>query len=144
MDALGVEQISQRMDEGLPKLWVIRQGLRLRKRLAEVFASGSYRPIPVAGEKCAHVVAFSRGDRVISIVPRLVRSRGSWGNTTVRIPEGEWRNELTAENVKGGTVRLTQLFSSFPVALLVNGELLVAATVPFSDRRSLERVVVFA
>jgi len=122
MDALGVEQISQRMDEGLPKLWVIRQGLRLRKRLAEVFASGSYRPIPVAGEKCAHVVAFSRGDRVISIVPRLVRSRGSWGNTTVRIPEGEWRNELTAENVKGGTVRLTQLFSSFPVALLVNGE----------------------
>ncbi|MCU1258780.1 MAG: malto-oligosyltrehalose synthase, partial [Bryobacterales bacterium] len=56
LDALTPEQILARGDEGLPKLWTIRQALRIRERL------GDYARIPVGGEKCDHVIAFQRGE----------------------------------------------------------------------------------
>jgi (1->4)-alpha-D-glucan 1-alpha-D-glucosylmutase len=54
------------------------------------------------------------------VVPRLVvglTERG-WGGTTVALPEGRWRNELTGDEVEGGAVRVGELLARFPVALL--------------------------
>ncbi|HWM89600.1 MAG TPA: malto-oligosyltrehalose synthase [Thermoanaerobaculia bacterium] len=110
------EDILARMDEGLPKLWVTRQALRLRRFLGE---ESGYTPLTAKGEKAAHAFAFSRGDAVVTIVPRLVIGLGKdWGDTLLEIPPGPWRNELTGEEIAGGEVRLAGLFRRFPVALL--------------------------
>jgi len=113
------DDILRRMDEGLPKLWVIRQALALRKRLPAVFNSGDYHPLSPKGKMASHAVAFARDSDVVTIVPRLVwRARGGWDKTSIRLPAGHWYQELTGKEVNGDTVQLDELFSRFPVALL--------------------------
>jgi (1->4)-alpha-D-glucan 1-alpha-D-glucosylmutase len=108
------EEILARMDQGLPKLWVIRQALRLRDRL-----QGSYAPLPAKGERAGHVFAFSRGGELVAVVPRLVIGLGGdWGDTSLELPPGRWHDELTGEDARGGEVRLADLLRRFPVALL--------------------------
>ena len=114
------EQIWARLDEGLPKLWLIRQALRLRRRRPEWFgAEGEYRSIDAVGAGAAHVVAFARAQRAITLVPRLVLGiTAGWGDTAVVLPNGTWHNWLTGETLDGGAVRLAELLRRFPVALL--------------------------
>src|SRR5262245_37503179 len=119
LDGATPERIMARSDEGLPKLWVIRQALQLRRQRLEPFgADGAYRPLVAIGARADHVVAFARGDSVVTVVPRLVmRLEGNWLNTTLELPAGTWRNELTGDVVQG-VVPLTDLLARFPVALL--------------------------
>jgi (1->4)-alpha-D-glucan 1-alpha-D-glucosylmutase len=119
LDRATPEQIMARSDEGLPKLWVIRQALQLRRQHPAPFgADGVYRPLAAIGARADHVVAFARGDSAVTVVPRLVmRLEGNWLNTTLELPSGAWRNELTGDVVQG-VVRLTDLLARFPVALL--------------------------
>ena len=57
---------------------------------------------------------------LVTVVPRLVRLLGdSWGQTTVKLPDGQWANRLTGESIAGGKVSLAELLREFPVALLV-------------------------
>jgi len=114
-------KILDRMDEGLPKLWVIHQALHLRRRQPELFASeAGYRPIYAKGPQAPHAVAFQRGDGLVAVVPRLVLGlAGEWKETTLALPLGRWRNELTGEETEGGDVPLAGLLRRFPVALLV-------------------------
>lgn len=122
LDGMPPEAILSRMDEGLPKLWVIRQALALRRREAAAFGPdepGRYAPVEASGPRAGHVVAFARGSRVVTVAPRLVlalQERG-WGGTTLALPEGPWANQLDGAEV-GGTVRLADLLARFPVALL--------------------------
>jgi (1->4)-alpha-D-glucan 1-alpha-D-glucosylmutase len=115
------EQIWARVDEGMPKLWLIRQALALRRRQPELFGpQGDYQPLLAKGERAAHVVAFVRGSRVVTVVPRLVlKLNGEWGNTTLKVPDGAWRNELTGDDVDGDVTRMADLLARFPVALLI-------------------------
>ncbi|HEV7515217.1 MAG TPA: hypothetical protein VGR07_02850, partial [Thermoanaerobaculia bacterium] len=114
------EAILARMDEGLPKLWLIRQGLHLRRRFPELFGRGAtYRSLPVHGARAEHAVAFTRGEGVVTLVPRLVmKLGGDWGETAVDLPAGRFRNELTGEEVDGGERPVAALLARFPVALL--------------------------
>ena len=112
-----------RADEGLPKLKVVREALHLRRRQSEALgAGGAYTPLVARGDKAGHVVAFLRGDRVATVVPRLVLGLGGeWGDTTVELPPGRWHNVLTGTStgdVDGGPVLLADLLAAFPVALL--------------------------
>jgi len=43
---------------------------------------------------------------------------GDWGDTSVVLPEGRWRNELTGETTGGGAVPVSRLSARFPVVLL--------------------------
>ncbi len=115
------EAILARMDEGVPKLWLIRQGLHLRRNRPAAFGREStYEPLAASGEKADHVVGFLRGGEVAVVVPRLVLALGGdWGDTGMELPEGRWRNELTGERVAGGRVALRDLLGRFPVGLLV-------------------------
>jgi (1->4)-alpha-D-glucan 1-alpha-D-glucosylmutase len=117
---IDVEAILTRMEEGLPKLWVIRQALRLRRRRAGAFGpSGSYRPLAARGPRAAHAVAFERGGEVVTVVPRLVLGLGGdWAETSLALPAGGWHNELTGEDLAGGEQPLAELLRRFPVALL--------------------------
>jgi (1->4)-alpha-D-glucan 1-alpha-D-glucosylmutase len=117
---LGPEAILARMDEGLPKLWVLHRALELRRRLPAAFGpEGRYEPLAAQGERAAHAVAFRRGGEVVMVAPRLVLGlKDGWGNTALDLPAGSWRNELTGETLEGGEVRLASLLARFPVALL--------------------------
>jgi len=113
------EQIVHHGDEGLPKLWTIRQALHTRNSHPESFgAEGTYKPLWAAGPKAAHVVAFQRGEDVIAMAPRLLMSLGDWETTILEIPEGRWRNQFTGDIEEGGKVELGGLLRRFPVALL--------------------------
>jgi (1->4)-alpha-D-glucan 1-alpha-D-glucosylmutase len=70
---------------------------------------------PLAGR----VVAFQRGESVVTIVPRLVMTAaGRWSGTIVRIAAGIWNNVITGERVNEGDIDLEDLWHDFPVALL--------------------------
>ena len=113
------EEIWRRIDDGLPKLWVIHQTLKVRHE-GHFFAPGDrYRALFARGAKSAHVIAFARGERSITIVPRLVlKLADDWSDTAIEIAPGLWRNDLTGDKVKGGEIRVTDLLKRFPVALL--------------------------
>jgi len=119
LDSLTVEQILQRSEEGLPKLWTTRQCLRTRVCRAASFGDrGSYRPLWAAGPKAAHIVAFERGEDVITVAPRLRMSIDDWGDTMLEIPEGRWTNQFTGDTVEGGKLHAGALLRRFPIALL--------------------------
>jgi (1->4)-alpha-D-glucan 1-alpha-D-glucosylmutase len=124
IEGLSPEDILARIDEGLPKLWVIRQALHLRRRRPELFGpEARYRPLYARGTKAEHAVAFLRGEGVLSVAPRLVMGlRGDWADAVLELPEGRWENILTGEHVSGGAVRLRELLARFPVGLCVRCE----------------------
>jgi (1->4)-alpha-D-glucan 1-alpha-D-glucosylmutase len=124
LENLRVDDILARMDEGLPKLWLIRQSLRVRRDRRELFGPhGSYQPLSARGPKAEHVVAFVRGQDAITVAPRwMLRLDGDWGDTTLPLPAGRWRNSLTGDEWLGGETRLDEILARFPVALLVRQE----------------------
>ncbi|HMH53300.1 MAG TPA: malto-oligosyltrehalose synthase [Candidatus Acidoferrum sp.] len=124
LDDASPEDVWRRIDEGLPKLWTIRQTLGLRRRRPELFgAQGDYRSLEARGARARHAVVFMRGDAAITVAPRFVIGLGGdWGDTVLEVPDGRWRNELTGDVVSGGAIRLGDLLRRFPVALLAREE----------------------
>ena len=114
-------QVMARADEGLPKMWTIHQALRLRRERPEwLGAEAGYTPLAVDGAKRDHAIAYLRGERVVTVVPRLtVKLLGTWRDTTVLLPEGRWRNRLTGAVLEGGRSAVRGMLKDFPVALLV-------------------------
>jgi (1->4)-alpha-D-glucan 1-alpha-D-glucosylmutase len=120
LKTLDVDGVMARMDEGLPKLWVIHRALTLREKHREWFGrDAEYVPLMAAGAKAEHVIAYRRGENVVTAVPRLWTSfQGEWGDTSLDVPEGTWVNELSKETLQGGMIKLADLLRKFPVALL--------------------------
>ncbi|HUA33195.1 MAG TPA: malto-oligosyltrehalose synthase [Candidatus Binataceae bacterium] len=114
------EQVMERAADGSPKLWLIHKALKLRQSHPEWFGKeADITPLRVAGRKSDHVIAYSRGDSVLAIAPRLtVKLGGDWRDTTVELPAGEWFDSLGGGRIEGGTVRIEGLLRRFPVALL--------------------------
>ncbi|TCC58258.1 malto-oligosyltrehalose synthase [Kribbella pittospori] len=100
------------------KLLVTSRALRIRRQYPEAFA-GSYTPLPTSN---GHAVAFARGDAVITVATRLpaaLHRLGGWGDSTVVLPSGQWKNVLTGREVGSGAARIHELLEDLPVALLV-------------------------
>lgn len=114
------EEIMKKMDCGMPKLWVTFSALQLRRQKPEWFGKdAAYSPLAVEGSRKDHVVAYLRGDSVVTVVPRWnMRVNSNWSSTTVAFPKGLWRNVLTGDVVTGDAVRLQTLLQRFPVALV--------------------------
>ena len=124
MKGLSAREVWERRAEGLPKLWVLQKTLQFRRTHPDLFGpNGSYEPVQAVGPKAAHVVAFARAGRVVTVVPRLLlRLAKNWEDTKLRLPEGEWFNEFTGETVAGGEHAIEDLLTAFPVALLARKE----------------------
>jgi (1->4)-alpha-D-glucan 1-alpha-D-glucosylmutase len=120
---LSAEVAWREWESGLPKLWLIRRVLNMCARQPELFApSASYEAMTAQGQAAGHVVAFKRGESLIALVPRLVMGlHDDWGDTTLAMPPGTWRNELTDETVLPETAPLSTLLRKFPVALFSRG-----------------------
>jgi (1->4)-alpha-D-glucan 1-alpha-D-glucosylmutase len=115
-------------DSGAAKLHLIRCALRLRRDHPELFgADADYEALEIGGSASAHVMAFARGGRVVTVVPRLVlglRQAGGWKDTAVVLPPGEWTDVLTgrrhgAPDAPSSSAYVLKLLRDFPVALLV-------------------------
>jgi (1->4)-alpha-D-glucan 1-alpha-D-glucosylmutase len=108
------EQVIGRADEGLPKLWLIHRALSVAPRPED-----GYEPLRADGVHAGHVVAYARGTKLVTVVPRLAQSlRGGWGDTALPLPAGTWRN-VFSDGMHNGRERIATLLARFPVALLV-------------------------
>jgi (1->4)-alpha-D-glucan 1-alpha-D-glucosylmutase len=106
------------------KLLVTSATLRLRREHPEWFigADAAYRPLPTS---TGNAVAFGRGAgdgvEAVAVATRLpvaLTRHGGWGEHTLSLPEGAWRDLLTGRILDGGQVPLSELLSQLPVALL--------------------------
>jgi (1->4)-alpha-D-glucan 1-alpha-D-glucosylmutase len=108
-------------DTGAAKLLVVSRTLRARRDHPEWFEG--YEPVPATGPAADHVVAFDRGG-VVAVATRLpagLAAAGGWGDTSVQLPTGAWRDLFTGRRVvsDAGGVRLADLLDRLPVSLLV-------------------------
>ena len=113
------------------KLLVTSRALRLRREHPEWFTgpAATYAAVPTSS---AHALAVARGDDggtgAIAVVTRLsegLAAGGGWGASTVELPPGSWRDRFTGTPVpadSSGRVRLAELLSDLPVALIVPDE----------------------
>lgn len=109
------------------KLAVTAAALRLRRARPGAFVGphSGYVPLPTS---TSHAVAFARTDRdephAVTVVTRLaatLATAGGWGQHTVVLPDGLWRNVLAgaqAEPLTGGTHPVKDILGTRPVALL--------------------------
>jgi (1->4)-alpha-D-glucan 1-alpha-D-glucosylmutase len=119
MRGLNAAQVMARMDDGLPKLWVIHHALHLRGEQPAWFgAEAAYTPLAATGDASDRVIAYLRGDSVLTVAPRWNRAAKPWGDTALELPAGRWRNRLSGAEFTGGQALMHDLLAEFPVALL--------------------------
>ena len=137
--ALAHELVKDKTD-GRVKLFVIHEGLAVRRAHRALFEAGAYRPLDARGAWNEHVCAFARtasDAAAVTIIPRLLARRGVdalplgpeyWADTRLELPRelaGRYTNALTGEPVEtapagdGVTLPLADVFTAFPAALLL-------------------------
>ncbi|HEX9045669.1 MAG TPA: malto-oligosyltrehalose synthase [Verrucomicrobiae bacterium] len=115
--SLPAREAWQGRDSGVAKLWLIQKTLAFRADHADLFG-GDYAPLFARGAKADHIVAFVRGGRALTIVPRfVVKLDGAWSDTVLKLPAGTWRQVFSDETISG-EVPMDTVFEKFPVALL--------------------------
>jgi len=136
--ALAHELVKSRTDARV-KLFVIHEGLRVRRARRALFETGAYQPLEARGAWAEHVCAFARVDgeaAAVTIFPRLLARRGVdalplgpeyWADTRLAMPAalaGRYTNVFTGERVEttdtgeGPVLSMGTTLTSFPVALL--------------------------
>ena len=107
------------------KLLVTSRALRARRDHPEAFRGPEAGYTPLA-TTTGNAVAFARGggdrERVVSVITRMplaLERRGGWGEHTVSLPPGRWRDALGGPELEGGAYPLADLLAHRPVALLV-------------------------
>ncbi|RNM12454.1 malto-oligosyltrehalose synthase [Nocardioides pocheonensis] len=111
-------------DTGAAKLWVVRNGLRLRRDRPDLFTG--YTPVSASGPSAGHLLGFDRGG-AITLATRLpvgLEQAGGWRDTSVTLPAGRWRDVLAGPGTDDleGEVQVATVLASLPVALLVREE----------------------
>ena len=110
--------IAERMNDGLPKLWVVRQALQLRNEHPDWFGpAATYRPLYAGGADRDRVISYLRGENVLTVAPRW-NLKGNITEATLSLPPGAWVNRLTGSQ-HSGDCSIAALLQAFPVALLV-------------------------
>jgi (1->4)-alpha-D-glucan 1-alpha-D-glucosylmutase len=119
-EGMAAEAALRDWESGLPKLWMIARVLNFRSQQPQMFsADRKYRPMAASGARLSNLLACRRGDDLIAVVPRFGMSvAGDWQDTQLPLPLGKWRN-LLGGSVSASVVAPLQLFSEFPVALLI-------------------------
>jgi malto-oligosyltrehalose synthase len=123
--------------DGRIKLRVTAAALRARRERPRLFIDGDHLPLPVAGPRARHAVAFARHGEdgwAIALAPRLVLRMlepgvpavraAAWGETAVPLPPGapaRWRDAVSGRDVRApdGWLRPAEVLRPLPVALLV-------------------------
>lgn len=112
----------KRWTDGRVKLFVTARSLAARARNLDAFR-GAYRAVDTS---TPNAVAFTRGENVLVVVPRLTTQLVKaprlplgdvWGDHSLDVG-GKWRNVFTDEVMDGERLTLKEVFATFPVAIL--------------------------
>lgn len=105
-----------------PKMRVVRAALHSRRDRPASYTEGGYTPVLARGAAADHVVAFLRGDDVITAVSRhTVRLQETgWGDTELTLPDGTWTDRISGAAFTG-SVAAADLFTDLPTVLLERG-----------------------
>ncbi len=106
-------------DMSHPKIRVVTAALRLRRERPASFTDGGYTPVLADGTAAEHLVAFLRGNNVLTAVTRhSVRlAETGWGKTSLILTRGVWVDRIGGRRFTG-RVLASDLFAGLPVALL--------------------------
>jgi (1->4)-alpha-D-glucan 1-alpha-D-glucosylmutase len=122
-----------RWPDGAVKQAVLTRLLADRAGSPHLYATGDYQVLRSQGSQARRVLAFARSDgseRLVVVVPRLVSgmiadgapplSEAAWGDTSVAIPGGQWRDAITGQSVEIGSdgARVGELFATLPFSVL--------------------------
>jgi (1->4)-alpha-D-glucan 1-alpha-D-glucosylmutase len=135
-----VDELLQGLEDGRAKLFVIREALRLRREVPELFRVGEYIPLHAVGEHRERLCAFSRRWRdheVLVIAPRglVALTRGQphpplgrmWTDTALVTPSPvgtAYRDAFSGQVIKsighmaGPSLGMADALRKFPIALL--------------------------
>jgi (1->4)-alpha-D-glucan 1-alpha-D-glucosylmutase len=133
-------ELVDRWQDGRIKLYLTWKALEFRRLHHTLFQRGDYVSLSAAGKYAENVCAFARrqgSSWIVVAVPRLLSrlvdpgeppiGRAVWGPGNLVLPRSapaSWRNVLTGETTTARstgrirTIRLENVFHSFPVALL--------------------------
>ncbi len=138
-----ISELLSNWPDGRVKLFLIYKVLNFRRQQRELFRHGDYLPLYAEGKYREHICAFVRrlDERwLLAVTPRLLTrfvapgclplGAAGWEQERLPLPAKAptlWRNILTGKNVtalppKTGrkALRLSEIFASFPVALLAS------------------------
>ncbi len=134
-----VRELLDHWPDGRIKLYVIQQGLNLRRKYPDLFRYGEYLPLTVAGPRQNQVLALARrhgSDWVIAVAGRFFTALTPlgrpptgpevWGDSALILPEEApeaWRDIFTekicqAESTPKKRLPLRQVLRHLPVAFL--------------------------
>jgi (1->4)-alpha-D-glucan 1-alpha-D-glucosylmutase len=132
LDASPIEDLAKTWRDGRVKQALIHNALTLRRGRPDLFADGSYEPLPVTGKFADRVIAFARRlgpDAAITVVPRVASAllvqreigfrSDAWDDTTVMLPSNKAKNIFDGQVFNEASGSVEQLFSQFPFALLL-------------------------
>jgi (1->4)-alpha-D-glucan 1-alpha-D-glucosylmutase len=132
-------ELLEHWTDGRLKFWTTHRALQIRNELSDIFRHSNYKLLRMQGERAEHCVAFTRQyekKSVIVAVPRLsftllngeprTARAEDWRGTKVDLPREfcgrEFSNAFSGERVRvtdDGELLCSEIFASFPVALLV-------------------------
>ncbi|WP_434388053.1 malto-oligosyltrehalose synthase [Melittangium boletus] len=131
--------LTERMEDGRIKLFVLAEGLRLRQRSAALFRQGGYQALSLSGPRADAAVAFAReheGSLVLTVAPRYTLSAlespgglaSAYEETSLELPASyasmTFRDVFTGQQVRpgrrgeGAVLPLAPLLVGFPLVLL--------------------------
>jgi (1->4)-alpha-D-glucan 1-alpha-D-glucosylmutase len=131
-----VEDLIETREDARIKLFLTARALDARKKYLEVFKSGDYQPLQVAGTFKDNVVAFARSfedTTAIVIAPRFLvgivkpeempLGKEVWKDTNLELSEempSVWKDAITNQVVESnGKLAIGEALSYFPAALLI-------------------------
>ncbi|HKG11980.1 MAG TPA: malto-oligosyltrehalose synthase [Pyrinomonadaceae bacterium] len=138
-----VKSLLEKPDDGRVKMYVTSRALNFRRARAGLFSRGEYEPLAARGRRAENVLAFARTrgeESCVAVAARfftrlgvgregpLALSAEAWGDTHLPLGEvgaGRWRDVFTGREFdagSGGALRLAEVLSPLPVALLYKGE----------------------
>ncbi len=148
----GLYELLNHWPDGRIKMYVTICGLRLRRRLPDLFLHGDYQPLKVEGERSEHVVAFLRQHNQqfsLTAVPRLPAGlmepdlkwpvgEAVWQDTAILLPASfqdrsrlidRFTHKHLSVQADGESLRLPvkEVFSFLPLALLIDPDSLSAS-----------------
>lgn len=107
---------------------IVARALNARRDHPGAFVGQSSGFVPLPSSS-GHAVVFARTEAdtaaVITVATRLgleLDRLGGWGEHTVTLPDGAWRDVLTGTSLEGGPTALGPLLKVLPVALLERAE----------------------
>ncbi|MBL0404565.1 malto-oligosyltrehalose synthase [Microvirga aerilata] len=128
-----LDDLMESWSDGRVKQRILSTLLHDRGRSPALYGEGDYRPLAAEGARSSHVLGFVRErgtDALAVVVPRLWASLTNgddpsvnadiWGDTTIALPEGRWRNVITGSEVEIGRSRtgIGDLIGPVPFAVL--------------------------